>query len=366
MKRTKTILLCMLATVVALTSCVKESVNFSTSEGEETEVTIMATVPGTAENTSRALSDADEIKITDIKVLVFESGSLKYAVKNATWDTPTATTNGGSSQFPIRFTTLVTAVNQNFVVIVNGASRISAASPAIAVGQTKTDIQNKLIDAALTATNGTGWWDSSAGKTIPMSGEVSSAVTANITISSALNLVRTMARINITVGSLPSGKSFTFESVGLYNTSRNGYLMNVATPNTAWRWERSATTPTVNDHYIYGSTHVTNSGRTMDNVIYTFPYIARDNTVPTTLVVKGILVDGSTTHPSSFYKIEMMDGASARAITRNSSYNVTISDVKGAGYPTEPEVFTSTTVTMNATITQWSPVGISTDLEGPL
>ena len=352
MKTTKTILVCVLVTVFGLTSCVKEAIDTPAFESEEVEMTFTTSIPGSSETQSRALTDADEYTVSGpVKVIAFNAaGNFIYARDGAV--TGVAANGGnGAGKATITFTAQTSGdADVTFVVIANANTEAAAAITAASTSTSKaTFFSNTSLVKTVTA--GTAWTAAS----IPMHGEVTTKVAVGDAAKS-ITLKRMLARI--TVKSTPAttsvAGSFRLKSVNLFNVNSSGFIAPGQTAQSGWAYlQASGSIP-------YTLTSDETTAKALERTIYTF-----ERTVPAASPV--ILVIGGEYGASSsttYYKVELMDGATPYNMTRNSSYNVTINSVSGPGFPEIPDVFTSTTTTMSASISAWVDENISVDLDG--
>jgi len=386
MKTTKTILVCMLAAVFGLTSCTKESINPYNGEGEDIEMTITTNVLGIAESQARALmTNVQETAISEVRVIAFNTThqylyTANGRVENMTQgsgNTSAAHGNNGLATADIKFTAKKSAANVYFVVIANANTQVDAVVPegTASSSTTKAAIYSNTNMRRVMGSKTTKW----TATTIPMIGETANAGQQinDATPKIAVNLQRMLARIDVNMGTLiaptPAGGSFELKSVSLYDYNNGGHIAPGQTllqgagafgATTTWAVPRG-TTP-YSDHMTYNAT-----GGTLTREIYTFERTigAAGTANPTTLVIGGVFKSTAHTNPTnavSYYKLELKDGSGNLPINRNHSYNVTITSVNGPGFPTEPPVFDTQTVTLGATIVQWTNKPITGSLEGPL
>ena len=347
-KLTKILWVCALAACFSLSSCVKEPDGTLVPHGDDEVVMSLSTmVPIAATPETRALSNANEQALSQVKVIAFNASNQYLYVRDGVVSNVVNNTNGAGTA-TIRFSAKVSTANVYFVVVANANTEVGTALTGATSTTTKTTILNALTKV-LTA--GTAW-GSTAGTTIPMHGETAATTVAHTTAAAAINvtLTRMLARINVV--SSVAKTTFQLTTVRLYNTNRGGYIAPITPPQSGWAYLH--TPPSTNSPLLYTLSSTEQTANALTNAIYTFERTGVTSASPVVLVVGG-KYNGSATE--TFYRMNLMIKGSPDQyldLQRNYSYNFGITGITGPGYATAAEAYAASAMNINANVQVWN------------
>lgn len=346
-------------------SCVGEQdMTSGNGKNDEVMVTFAIQVPGTrapeSSSQTRAITEIEENKVTDIDILVFEpggNGKFLYKTGCSGADIVTDQSNSGKKTFTVK----LRVGEYNLVVLGNSRSIINAVD--------LTEISKNDLLSSLKATM-VGKWpaDSSMGFTVfPMWGDVGDK---NIQEDSKLTdepvkLVRAVARVDVKVSETVD--DFTLTDVYVYNYNTAGSLVPAAS---GWdATDNKALTPNVptSSTLTEGPLIYTATDGKCEKEIYIFEVEnhtdglhtdKKDLLERTCLVVGGWY--GADDYPT-YYRIDFVkeDGASLNYldVLRNYKYVFNISSVSGRGYEAPETAFKSAPINIKAEMLAWNSVG---------
>ena len=346
MKMTKIFWVCMLAAVFSLTSCIKDSLYADISCDGEVAMTLTTNIQESDAIQSRAITGLEEQKLKEVKIIAFDKDDKFLYLRNGNVTNNNTAGANGSGNATITFTVSATNEKVTFVVIANANSEVETAIGTTAKGVAKATV---LGNTGLVKTlSGTTPWNTTSASNytgIPMHGETSVASISPTGGTASIELKRMLSRIQVK-SSVATG-TFQLTDVRLFNFNRSGYLLPDKGQITA---DNLLYSNGSDDHQLYSIT----SGTTLNGAIYAFERTATTAN-PVVLIISGKYNgSGSPTH----YRVDFRDGTNLINLQRNYSYNVDITSVLGAGYPTVAEAYNSVPMNMTASIAQWDDTNI--------
>lgn len=376
-KRVISIPLAIFALVMIIISCADDSE--ANGKDQSTSLTFSVSLP--AQGSTYALTTADENAVNHINVLVFNYTGSRYELCDWAEPVPGSITNDGANnkkKFTVKFTRLTEGHKYKFVVLANARQEVdNLLSSGATAGAEKNTFLSTLKLSGITRWN----IDPSDNtyRDIPMWGETPSqngtgdAVFSNNVIISDLNLLRMVARINVSIdgsGTSPAANSFKLKSVSLYNTYQTGRVVpdiaNLATASatsvvspTPVTGSLPVQTPVVYDNTVSGcdisDTQLINNAYIFESAVPRDGSGNPDTGSLTCLVIGGLY--GNAASPT-YYRIDLVQkDASGKVayldILRNHTYNLLVTKVKGAGYNTPQEAFTSKASNIEAELVRW-------------
>jgi hypothetical protein len=308
-------------------ACTDESDKGTRTAGEgECLVDYHLDIPRAAVLQTRQLSTTQEETLERVCALVFDkNGTYAYRA------TPTGV-DAVNNTVTLKMRQSANANDTYQVVFIANADVDDLAL----VGKTKTEAQ-----AMLTYTS-VGKWDTTTPRSLPMWGETPVFQVADGTAAFTVQMLRAVARIDI---SLASGLTdYTFTHLYLYNSRKAGFLIPTA----------DAVSVTATGASVSKTSIPADAGTNTDAMEYTLTngasvrdmYVAENDadgeggTLPTFLVA-GITYDGKET----FYRLDISDMhthsteqvSDRYALLRNWRYEITIVSINGGGFATQEE-----------------------------
>lgn len=311
--------------------------------------------------------------VSDIYVLAFDkaTGNLVYKSKGKNLTTVSSSQNSNTHSFTA---TLPVGMEYNFIVLANAENKLSGIN--IGTGKTKSDV------LALTKSE-TSKWDYTT-PFVPMWGEQDLNLTASDTPTFELTWM--LARVNVEVKLREDAQgtprdNFKLTSVRYYNYNTAGTL--VPAPGNYDTDAKKATAPTIpaspgtktGEALVYDDAVKEISGGTScTETIYIFEAAHNGSTYTSPannigwidnpcLVIGGIYTtDSGEVLEETFYRVDFIkkqdDGNGQITdqwldVLRNFSYNVSIVEVSGSGFPDPDTALKSAPINMEAIILEW-------------
>ncbi|MDR1883705.1 MAG: BACON domain-containing protein [Prevotella sp.] len=356
------------AIILSGTSCREEICETVSNPGEK-EVTIHLALPADlkAAPGSTYLSEVAERAITGVTVLAFvkdasTTGQGKFYFRDSYAGTNIDQSLINGTEAPAAFKVKLKpyfSSDQRLVILANYAPPAT-----ITVGM---ELGEALEKMTVDETNG-GWDDTrlvlpmaavTGPISIPIEAETATIGALGGLITSPIQMIRMLARINVTLGSNVDTDKFELESACIYNRKTKGFVSYKALDSEYWdgsgtvkkAWVPSGTnvlTPTKS----YGIT----GANAIERSIYTFE-AGGVTGVANKKDATAIIVGGKYEGVSGFYRVDIAaDGKpSAGAygeILRNHSYNIVIQKVEHAGAPDAESAFYGV-VSVTASVSVW-------------
>lgn len=340
----------LLATLASCTG--EEDIVRQTGEGDAL-VTLSLRLPGASLPASRALTETDENKVDEIDVLVFKPGGgiYEYSARGMN------ISGEGSVK---TFTVKLRQGSCDLVILANSRDIIEAAT---LTGKNKATVLAALAAAVPEG----GKWVATASATgfkpFPMWGDIGTKTISENMEKQSIQLLRMMARVDVTVDEKVT--NFTLTSVHVYNYNTHGTVApgseldngavtapTVPTASTLTKGPAVYTVPTANgkayerEIYIMEAENHTDAGHTT----------AKDLLKRTCLVIGG-KYDTENGQPT-YYRVDFSTGSGAAQeyldVLRNHQYAINITKVSGPGYETADIAFRSAPVNIEAGVTKWN------------
>jgi hypothetical protein len=329
----------------------------------ESDVTIRLTFPASGSYATRAITDADEHKITSIDLIVFikdANNNLlddKYAYKIHVPESDINNQSSATKSISVNLQNMPSD-QQRILLLANipaalRASAIETLTDGDVGVTTEQEIVNRL------RFSGAPWQmelTSGTHTPFPMFGQMVNYMPIDhdhpVTTPITINMIRSMARIDVKVDASAStfGSDFSINKIYLYNASDSGY---VAPHNDYISQAPEITT--------IGKTNPS-SQRTTTGVEYTFPPLTnreliRSIYVPESdsLIVNGLdsikpaylVLDAQYKGNRRFYRVDFTQNANFIPILRNHNYVINILGIKAEGFQTLTEAMTAPLTTLN-------------------
>ena len=299
--------------VLLMASCVDEDIIEKPTGGETVTAELNLWMPSLSNSSlTKAMTEADEAAVEELYVLVFDAndqflyGNEAQAISDVSGDV-----NKKTAKVQLR----TTQETVHVVALANMTQEgVSFALPS--AGEDKTTYLKKLVykisDAWPAVSKGTDGF-----RPFPMWGELKAPVTASM----EMNLLRALARVNLTIA---DGQNFKMSAIQVYNSRQGGYcspigdvvatLGNVNTPSIPASGAEKLSTP-----LSYEMADSEDTIRSYKNEIY----------VPEATVADGfyLKVFGTIDGISKFYKVEFKKDGSQLVVLRNHTYNVNVTRV---------------------------------------
>lgn len=378
MKRTVNIYIYLLLNAILIMSCVDENTYKVTgpASGNMAEIPFLLDIPQTMQVSTRTkeAGTIPENGVNNIYVLVFDKSTQKLVTKAK--GKGLSIIQGSNNNNKISFkATLPVGKEYNFIVLANAENKLAGIDVGMNPEIEKPDVMNLVVSEL-------NKWDSSS-PTIPMWGEKNLNLTASSTPS--FDLTRMLARINVEIqlGEISPGvakDNFKLTSVHYYNYNTAGALVpDIDNYDSS---ENKFITPTIpvspgtkiGEALIYNGEDIIDE-KICNQKIYVFEAAHNGNTYTSPvnnsdwinnpcLVIGGqYKTSDGTWLDETFYRIDFIKKDKADpgnikdvwlSVTRNFSYNITITDVSGSGFPAPGIALTSAPVNMEANILEWN------------
>jgi hypothetical protein len=327
---------------------------------------------------STRLGEADENKVSEVDVLVFDHTTGKYLYAAAAYriDAPQITASEYKYPFAVRLRMLESETERvDLWVVANAHALLNK----MTLGSTPADSTKATVAAKLLA-NETDDKVTQLPVTdpitlIPMWGKIDNV---SIPLSGAtppeVELTRMVAKIDVAVAMSVPTTTFTLTSVSFYNRNTSGRVVPGAITNSGATWSAPTAIPTyslpASPGKATGVAHEYNTvtSNAIVNTIYAFEAEGGDGYTSTDgipydqdpCLVIGGKFNGST--QDTYYRVnfvEIDDNTETYLdILRNHHYEVKIESVTGAGFATKEEALKSLPVNMVAVVTPWDEIGM--------
>ena len=363
-------------------SCVKETVVDDSGRGskDQAEVVLRLKTPqGFTRQNSRSLTFAEENTINDVYVLAFNnSGQLTTIKKGESVSSTPGSTNpnySGEGSFTVTLApSNTTADTYNLVALANAEGILTAT-----IGLDVSAISDKSYAGVMAAIRAsiTGKMYPSGG-VIPMWGESGQIVVSAGANNQTLNLTRSVARIDVGVGTAtknPATDAWTWDGEDASSVAIPFELMHVyvvrpldaytAAPNTSL----AAGEPTVPAGAAAFTVAQSKANFEYDATASSFGgHTSRDIYIPEADILMGSGTPGDTNHENrmaivvggsyngngeSFYRLDFKVGTSLVNVLRNHLYQFNISKVSGNGYPDVETAYKSLAINMTVNVKEW-------------
>lgn len=309
---------------------------------------------------TRALTEADENLIKDVKLLLFDNN-------NNLVEMPDVELKSGGPTSSVYTIEVEKESYGSAVLIANVGGLIDGGFFSANNGKNKETILTSLIIES-------GKWNAVPGSSgymaIPMWGEVNSVEInrgANVTNVITFQMLRMLARINVAV---KDDVDFTLEDVRLYNYYNKGAVVPASKNLVEDKAEVKVVTipdgvekPTnaTQNPYVY---KVGEGETSLINEIYTFEAEAGSDEKfleNTALVIGGKYGSDAKV---TYYRVDFIANEEYLPLLRNHSYNVNVSNVDGSGQSSPLSAFESLESLLKVEIAVWNDVDIDADLGG--
>ena len=285
-----------LFSLLVLASCSDdEKYSVEPVDGDDGTITFTISIPEQEKVVSRAekADTPDERKINDLSVLIYNAdGNL---IQSELGSTAYSVPSGDNSETRITVTLNSDAKSYTgeatIYIIANAKSLLNA-------GNTATTSLLRGVTSSATVPASSGFL---------MSGKVTSRLNSAGLLVNAVILYRTEAKITME----NEAEGFTLGDTWLYNGADRGYLVAGA------------------DKELYAEASIL-SAKFTEGALYTYPC---KNTSGNTFII----INGKYNGIATFYRINLRNDVGYLDISPNHWYEVHISSVTGAGYPTAEE-----------------------------
>ena len=303
-------------TILLLAACSDDEKYTVEPVGDDDTITFSISIPEPEKVVSRSEKPdaADERKINDLSVLIYNAdGKRLQSALNVT-DFTTPTDDNSTTKITVKLDTDAKAYTGDATVyiIANAGAILNATNTA-----TVTALRGVTTNAALPATDG-----------FIMSGIVTSKLTSASLLTNKVTLYRTAAKFTImsdvgASGSSPAtgASNFTLKSASLYNGATAGYVIAGAEKD------------------LYASSGTGSKAFTDNFLLYTYPCKSSESSesAKNTCLVVG----GKYKGIDAYYRIDLTvkEGTTVKRLDINPNhwYEVHIKSVNSQGYPTADE-----------------------------
>ncbi len=340
------------------------------STDREVPVRVTLQMPAASTPNTYAISAIDENYVADIDVLAFKPNAdqtvweFTYRVKGTSITDQTGSNPiRARKQFQVNL--IADEANpQLLVVLANVRSQLDALGN-IATGTAKDALLNSLVFENASSWNANNDKpDDAPEKTFtpfPMWGEVTTTVNDGTTQITGVNLLRSIARMDVLL--TDEVTDFTLDKIYVYNSKSKGRIVP-ATVNLdgSTTKVKAATVPTGSINNTSPLIYEIPEGmeRLFERTIYLFEAQGTTSahaSQATCLVVGGTY--GSDSQPT-YYRVDFFKKdtqgkytADYRDILRNHRYRIHITSVSGSGYDSPQEAFEAKAFNMGAEIFEW-------------
>lgn len=357
--------------VVLLTGCIAEegpAEGSAASAGREIPVKVTLQMPAASPPGTYAISAIDENHVEDIDILAFKANAdqtgweLAYRVKG-TSITDQTENNPIKARKQFQVNLIADEVNpQQLVVLANVRSLIDGTN--LTVGMEKNSLLNSLIF------ENAGSWNANNDKKedavdktftpFPMWGEVTTTVREGTTQITGVNLLRSIARMDVRL--TDEVTDFKLDRIYVYNSKKKGRIVPDAANLDGATKVKAATLPTGDIENTSPLTYEIPVGmeRLFKRTIYLLEAQGTTSdhaSEATCLVVGGTY--GSDTQ-TTYYRVDFFRKDAQnnyttdyRDILRNHRYRIHITSVSASGYSTPQKAFESKALNMKTEITEW-------------
>lgn len=380
-------LLLMLLVTVSTASCFKESTCVNTTDGAAEILLRLRTPGGYGSPTSRGLTFADENTINDVYVLVFDKAGKLTAIReghdvNSQTTDPAQGIISGTGSFKFTVKPSQTSLDTyNLTVLVNAGAILGATigttDASSYIGSSYDNVMNAIhasIDGPMYVSGGA----------IPMWGESGQMMVKPSASGITIQLMRSIARIDVGVGKPTRATSATTDDFTWNGLDGDGnpipfkltevYLIR---PNDSFSVipvtaNLTAGNPTVpmgavkfdlpqsKTDFVFKQVAGVMSDRggwitrgiyaPEADVVMNGEQGDANHTSRMAVVVGGSYDGGATT----YYRLDFAYAGKLMNVLRNYLYQFNISKVQGPGYPTVDEAYNSLAINMIADILKWN------------
>jgi len=348
-----------------LASCTIDTDRFSPDKEEGEEIAFTLRMPVQSAGT-RAMSDEDENRVTQVDILVFRPVDNQFVEVVSTDKIEDDENEINLKTFYVRLRGETTL---NLVILGNSQDILRAAFPddEDMKGLTKDEILSELVLSY------EGPWVDPQGKAIrpfPMWGFRDNANVKDDDFTgeeNAIRMTRMVVRIDVHVSDAAQDE-FKLNEVYLYNSYLSGKLVH--SMGSGWDvTEHKATEPDIpvtatskwRVDYIDSPSPVTTPGISSEKVIYTLEAPKGDENAlleTTALVVGGIYESEQYYYRVDFAATNKENKIDFIPLVRNHNYEIHIQEVKGKGYLTPDDAFRKGMTNMELDILAWNEAGM--------
>ena len=361
----KAVLWMALLVPIWISSCVQEgafdSAEETLKEGEVKMIIKLKTTDGFAPQ-SKGLTETEESDIRDVLVFAFRLNKLSYikeasSVDNSTQKSFTAILNASASS--------ATANNYKSMILANAKTTVATDTWGALIGKSYAEVQ-----AALHKTITGKMYPEASGESIIMWGETGYVNITPEFIPPAIQLLRSVARIDVGVNSDGNNwlglANFNLKSVSVYRSNKSYALVplvdNRATEGGKIKVTAPSDIPSKNEIDAPLTYAVENNKLSTVREIYVSESdIKMDDTGLSgdrnhqermALVIGGSYTGGVET----FYRVDFLSGAGKTLanVLRNHQYQFNITQVVGAGYATPKEAYQARAINMSVEVVEWN------------
>lgn len=337
-----------------MTSCSKESLS---GGGPEPSAPVTATFSLRLAGdfgTTRSLNPDDEhtLKTADIISFRKDASDNEYFFyrEHATMVEGEGTPGGKKFRSSIRYSD----DPQQFVIFANARETLDALS----LNPTMT--RQQVLDRISMAQSGA--WDVSANyDPLPMWGQSDYMTIDDGDPELSVELIRSVARIDVNIASTAQDDGFVMKKVLYYNYPDKGRLSPLdANWNSAGKRVTAPSAP--QGGYTYATTpqeHTVTGGKSLQRAVYSFettPAASNSDQAASCLIIGGSWKGG----PDSYYRVDFFDGTTKNylPLLRNYHYDVQVTAVKGPGYPRPADALKAGFSNMTAITHKWEQGGM--------
>ncbi len=342
-------------------------------KGETAEISVLADIPGSGQVATRAGGTAAENAVADIYILVFDKVTDNLIYKSWGRNLSREADPENSNRLTFK-ATLPVGSEYTFMLLANAGELHWGMEVGMDRAVTKTDVEAVTVSQ-------TGKWDHTD-PAIPMWSQKDLTLTASTTPS--FELTRMLARVNVAIelreisGTKPN--NFRLTSVRYYNYNTNG--SPVPGKGNYDFVNRSALYPTIPDPsgnrtgecLVYSGSDIEQNLYCREK-IYVFEAAHNGSTYGTPpgnaawidnpcIIIGGqYRTEDGTWLDETYYRIDFIrkdltEGGEITdtwlSVLRNFSYNITVVEVGGAGYPDPDTALRSAPINMEANILEWN------------
>jgi hypothetical protein len=362
----------MLLFSLAFSGCISELISHGIIADDD-EVIITIQVPGPDRGNNRAImGDVENNRVDRVDILLFDNATPKL-YRGRVWSTAISST-GNTKTFTVRVPRRDSG-NYDLLVLANAEDIVDAAT--LTVGTTTlAAVEAGLLQESITA--GTGWNavpGSTDYKPFPMWSKSenfnpSAAAPSNLSIE----LVRMLAKINVSFGSAAVATRLEIDQITLVNYNTWGNL-------TSRYWGGTPRMPDIPANatpalglasgipYTVTAADRADWGNLVRDRIFLFeaarpadPANATQRLNSVSLIIRGVYKgDDPANITPTFYRIDMVNSAGTYFdIVRNHFYEVIITAINGPGYVTGQQAFDNKPFNIITAIDAWNEDGMNT------
>lgn len=336
-----------LTLLITVFSCKKENVNDQETGvrdlGSQIEVKLSATMPAIGIPETR-MSELGENAITRLDVLVFTENDL-FAYSIVATNVMTV---GQKLTFNVKLEKSKANEKYRLVLLANLADGLVSGA-----GLTSNTTKEEAM-AAITFTPSTDWSETTS--VLPMWGEMPNAIKVDESLQPSdlgkALMIRSLARVNV----LNKDSKFILESVTVFNSANRATVAPAA--NNYDNINNRVTAPTIPTNVgIIASYEKNSSGNEVEREIYIGESANKISTSSNAvcLIIKGRYNGGV----SSYYRVDMVQGADKLDILRNQTYSIQIIKVGADGFSTVETAFEALPFNISTDIKVWDDTNLN-------